>query len=112
MKKLIERLMSDGGEPEGAMMDLASDLVHPGCNAGRMPKSVECQLVLKSGYAAAGVLTTTPEDTLRLLSPAKKPDGSTIIADHYFDYDDVLTIVIGRDMPASAAPHSGLIIGH
>lgn len=108
MKKLITRLFAQAAPVDSPVVTQIGH--HPN---GMLPGALECQLVLKGGYAAAGVLTSTPEDTLRLLSPANKPDGSTIIADHYFDYDDVLTIVVGRDIP-SAIVHpkrSGLILG-
>jgi hypothetical protein len=73
--------------------------------------------VLKSGYAVAGVLTMTPEETLRLVAVAQKPDKSMIMADHYFDYDDVLTIVLGREMPKQLVQpvrngNSPIILGH
>lgn len=114
MKTLITRLFNEATILTGNPMVDAVRGTLPG-NAD--PRFLECQLVLKNGYAVAGIMTTTPEDTLRLVSPAKKPDNSMIMADHYFDYDDVMTIVIGRDLPRTAGhPSNGnrspIILGH
>jgi hypothetical protein len=63
MKKLITRLFA-----EATLLDdnHLAKAVRDTLPANAMPSFLECQLVLKSGYATAGILTTTPEDTLRL----------------------------------------------
>lgn len=108
MKNLIDRLLR---ESRDAMT--AAAVPHPLMPHGALNGFLECQLVLKGGYAVAGVLTTTAEGTLRMLAPAQKSNGDTLMADHYFDYDDVLTIVIGRDLPVATHPRpvSSIILG-
>lgn len=91
MKNLIDRLMRE--VINEALFNAAPTDVE------MTPPRIECQIVLKGGYAMAGVLTTTPEDTLRLLAPGKKAGGGEVMVDHYFAYDDVLTIAIGREIP-------------
>lgn len=116
MRRLITNLLEEARKHElhgdNPLVRAALDGM-PRHHVEARPAFLECQLVLRSGYAVAGVLTTTAEDTLRLLAPAKKPDGGAIMADHYFDYDDVLTIVIGRDLPSVTQPRStsSLILG-
>ena len=78
---------------------------------------LECQLVLKSGYAAAGVLTVTSEDMLRLASIAQTAEKKVVMVDQYFAYDDVETISLGRELAlASVTPirngGSSIILGH
>lgn len=89
MKTLINRLLQEATSLESSIPATIRDA----------SLFLECQVVLKGGYAMAGVLTTTPEDTLRLLAPGKKAGGGEVMIDHYFDYDDVLTIAIGREIP-------------
>lgn len=97
MKKLIDHLLCESAPLHGNALAQTIWESIPG-NLPR-PMLLECQIVLKGGYAMAGVLTTTPEDTLRLLAPGKKAGGGEVMVDHYFDYDDVLTIAIGREIP-------------
>jgi hypothetical protein len=115
MKTLITRLLDEA--TMGSDGEAVAKMIRDAMPANVMVKCMECQVVLKSGYAVAGVLATTPEGTLRLLAPAKKSDNSTIIAEHFFDYDDVMTIVVGREMPQSIAQPSRnngrtIIMGH
>jgi hypothetical protein len=110
MKTLIDRLFSESKEINNPIVsELRKELP-----ANAQPRFLECQLVLRSGYAAAGVLTTTPEDTLRLSSIAQTPDKKMILADQYFAYEDVETIVTGRPLElASVTPiRSPIIMGH
>lgn len=67
-----------------------------------LPSMLECQLVLAGGLQLAGILTTTPENALRLMTPAKRGDNVLVMVDYYFDYSDVLTIAIQREMPQAA----------
>jgi hypothetical protein len=114
MKMLIIRLFSDAESKEinnPLVAELRKELP-----ANAKPSLLECQLVLKSGYAAAGVLTTTNEDTLRLASIAQTPDKKVMMVDQYFSYDDVETIATGRPLEiASVTPirnGSPIILGH
>lgn len=118
MRRLIDNLLCASRTYDNNDQPVYGDsplikAVLDGMPTNARPAFLECQLVLKGGYAVAGVLTTTAEDTLRLLAPAKKQGGGAIMADHYFDYDDVLTIVIGRDLPGVTQPRasSSLILG-
>ena len=115
MKNLIARLFRDAkpldrnpiidalrAEPDGAARPL-----------------VECQIVLRGGYMAAGVLTTTNEGVLRHVTVGKKQDNSVVIADHYFEYEELATLVVGRELPPelSRAVRGGnngspIILGH
>lgn len=112
MKNLIDRLFSESKEINNPLVvELRKELP-----ANAQPRFLECQLVLKSGYAAAGVLTTTPEDALRLASIAQTADKKVLMVDQYFSYEDVETIALGRPMEiASVTPirnGSPIILGH
>jgi hypothetical protein len=113
MKQLIARLFAEAEQLDNPL----TKAIREKLPANAKPVFLDCQLVLRSGYAAAGVLTTTPEDTLRLASIAQKPDKTVVMADHYFDYDDVATIVIGREMSSQLVQpvrngNSPIILGH
>lgn len=103
MKKLITRLFDESKTIDNPLIkELRAELPE---NA--KPRFLECQLVLRSGYAAAGVLTTTgdhEDGMLRLSSIAQTPDKKMFMADQYFTYDDVQTIVLGRPL-AIASVH-------
>lgn len=116
MRKLITRLFDEA--PQLDEHNPLIQAVRSKLPENARPVFLECQVVLKFGYSVGGVLTRTSEDTLRLVSPAKRPDNSVVMADHYFAYEDVLTIIVGRDMPRSSviqpSPRNGsspLIIG-
>jgi len=81
---------------------------------GAMAGSVECQLMLRSGQALAGVLTTTPEGTLMLVAVGKNQDGRAVLVNFYFDHEDVMAIGVGREMPSQLTqPRNGspIILG-
>jgi hypothetical protein len=110
MKSLIARLFRDSKEINNPIVvELRKE--QPANNT-----FLECQLVLKSGYAAAGILTTTSEDMLRLASIAQTADKKMILADQYFAYEDLEAIVLGRPLElASVTPirnGSPIILGH
>lgn len=92
MKNLITRLFADA-ENATAKDPLTQSL------RTAMVSSMECQLMLKSGYALAGVLTTTPEGALQLVAVASDPGGEKVLVDYYFAYEDVMTIVVARVSP-------------
>jgi len=113
MRKLITRLFAEAPQLDNPLTKALREQLP----ANAKPVFLDCQLVLKGGYAAAGVLTTTPEDTLRLASIAQKADKTVIMADHYFDYDDVATIVLGREISTPLVQpirngNSPIILGH
>jgi len=112
MKNLITRLLSESKEINNPIIaELRKELP---ANAPQ-PLFLECQLVLKSGYAAAGILTTS-DDMLRLASIAQTADKKMILADQYFAYEDLEAIVLGRPLElASVTPirnGSPIILGH
>jgi hypothetical protein len=116
MKKMITRLFDEAAALENNQLVDALRAVMP---ANAQPVFLECQLVLKSGYSVAGVLTRVGDpEVLRLVSPAQKQDKTMIMADHYFDYSEVLTIVIGRELPKQLVQPVGrsnggsIILGH
>jgi len=113
MKKMITRLFEESVVQNDHPLVKA---VMDGLPANAQPRFLECQVVLKTGYAVAGVLIQVGDpEVLRLVSPAQKPDKTMIMADHYFDYDDVLTIVLGRDMPKQLVQpvrNGSIILGH
>ena len=47
---------------------------------------------------------------LRLVAVAKRNDGAVVMADHYFREEDVVTIVVGRELPRAEKP--SIILGH
>lgn len=112
MELLLARLFAEATPLDNPLVKAACE----GLPANATPSFLECQLVLRSGYAAAGVLTRTPEGTLRLMTIAKKADNTILMADHYFAHADVLTVVLGREMPRSLLQqvHAGkpIILGH
>ena len=65
---------------------------------------LECQVVLKGGYATAGVLTYALHGIgeglmLQLVAIAQTPDKKIMLAEHFFSSDEVATIVVGKPMP-------------
>lgn len=108
MKKLITRLFAEAPEPkESAAKNLIEALKASGATSGFL----ECQLTLKGGLGLAGILTITPELTLRMISMGKNSSNAQVMVESYFDYDDVLTVMIGREIPrATNANRSPLII--
>lgn len=112
METLIDRLFATAKEISNPLVtELRKELP-----SNAQPRFLECQLVLKSGYAAAGVLTTTAEGVLRLASIAQTADKKVVMVDQYFTYEDVETISLGREIAlASVTPirNGGpIILGH
>lgn len=80
--------------------------------------ALDCMIVLRGSIPPlAGVLSTTPEGGLRLASPTEIEDPEApaplhprapkatkkVIAEQFFDYSDVVAIVVQRDVKASAS---------
>lgn len=81
-------------------------------------RAFTAQIQFRSGYAIQGVVTTeptadefrAPRETLRMACPSLVPDpkfpnnrqmAKKIIAEHYFDYEDVESVIVVRDVDAS-----------
>lgn len=92
---------------------------HSPANHATDAPALECQVVLKSGYQMQGILSHTGErmnpelsfvheavletGVLRMAVPALQPDpqyprnealAKKIVAEHYFDYDDVECVIL------------------
>jgi len=102
---LIEMLFESAPHLDNDITKTVLAAAPHGCEHGCEPSFLECQLVFKGGYTVSGVLTDAPVaetgcHTLRMLTPAKRAeDNKLIMADHYFVAEDVLTIVVARDLP-------------
>lgn len=77
---------------------------------------IAAQVVLRSGYGTAGVLTVEDDGILRMVQPglAKNPVAQTappipIMANHYFWFTDVETIVI-VSMPKKQPEKSRIVM--
>ena len=99
IEQTIRRLIDNAPEIDNPIVThLKSEVA-----ANAMRRYLECQVVLKSGYSMAGVLTYaadgTAGETLQLVAVAQTPDKRVMLAEHFFTYDDVATIVVGRPLP-------------
>lgn len=82
MRRMIDRLFAEAPRLAGA------DSQAP---------ALECSIVLRAGASMMGALSTTPEGTLRLLSP-NEMKGKQVMVEHFFDYGEVADIAIIRDV--------------
>ena len=95
MNKLLATLLAYAPEIDNPVVkSLRADAP---TNATR--RYLDCQVVLKSGYQMAGVLTTHDEDMFVLGAIAQTPDKRVLVAYHYFTANDVETVVVGKDLP-------------
>lgn len=74
---------------------------------GQAP-ALECAIMLTSGATMQGVLSRTPEGTLRMMSPIEVKDPrsgrpKSAFAEQFFMIDDVITIALQRDIAADAS---------
>lgn len=97
MKTTIDQLIRDAKPIDNPIVKMLREEVPANAQRGYL----DCQLVLKGGYAMAGILThwKHSDDVLQLVSVAKTPDGKIVLADHYFAHDEVQAIVFGRELP-------------
>ena len=110
MRAMIDRLFLETPHPDGLRSSpLWGMLNEPWRTTGRRIPALDCQLMMRSGYTAVGILTDTQEGALRLICLANAND-SPIIADHYFSYDDVMAVVLARDIPKPE--RSSIITAH
>lgn len=98
MKTTIDRLLREAKPIDNPIVKMLREEVPANATRGYL----DCQLILKGGYAMAGILTyakDTAGDVLQLVSVAKTPDGKIVLADHYFAHDEVQAVVFGRELP-------------
>ena len=96
MKKTIQHLLSHAPQIDNVIVKMMRDDMP----ANALRRYLECQVVLKSGYAMAGILTTDDDQgTLRMCSIAKDQQGKVLIADQRFTADDVQVVIVGRELP-------------
>lgn len=94
MNKLLAALLANAPEIDNPVVkSLRAD-----APTDETRRYLDCQVVLKSGYQMAGVLTTHG-DMFVLGAIAQTPDKRVLVAYHYFTADDVETVVVGKDLP-------------
>ena len=96
MERVIGRLFAEAPKLEDASGKAAAR------QALALPQAM---VVLKCGMSLQGAMSTTPEGTLRVMTPSK--DGDTarpIMVEQFFDYSDVSMIAVPREMPKIAGP--------
>lgn len=94
MNKLLLALLANAPEIDNPVVKALRSEV----DASSTRRYLDCQVVLKSGYQMAGVLTTH-DDVYVLGAIAQTPDKRVLVAYHYFTANDVETVVVGRDLP-------------
>lgn len=89
--RLIDRLFREAPKLEDASGKPVS---------GQSPALPDVQITFKSGQRMPGVLSITPEGTLRLGTPARDPDTSQpILVESFFDISDIEMLSLPRKMP-------------
>jgi hypothetical protein len=113
IKQTIERLLSEQDVNALAENPIvkATKLRYPELQPAPF---LECQLILKGGYAMAGVLTAFQGGSLLMVAVAKTPDGKVMLAEHYFGDSEVQAIVVGREMPEQLVRPvaRSIVLGH
>ncbi len=74
---------------------------------GQAP-AIECGVMFVGGAQFLGVLSETPEGGLRMLTQARDQGGVVVMAEQFFDYGDVMVIMIKREVKLESP--SSLII--
>ena len=101
MYKTLERLFA-----EAPKLEDGSGKPVPG-----QAPALQCVIILRSGGNTEGVLSTTAEGALRMMSPLPYVPGqgarSTAMMEQFFDYEDVMVVAIKREV--QAAPGSRLV---
>lgn len=88
--------------------------------SGQSPALPDCMIVLRNGPPMQGVLSTTPEGGLRMMSAAAKPvlDPSgqprpgmvtPIMVEQFFDISDVVNVTVLREDLARAAQQPKIV---
>lgn len=96
MKQLIGRLFE-----EAPKMTDASGKAMP----GQSPAMPDVILTLKCGQQLSGALSTTPEGTLRMMTPNEiqtQHGNKKVMVEQFFDYADVAMIAVLREHPQIA----------
>lgn len=96
MEVLIERLFAEAPKLEGS----------DGKPVEGQAPALQCHIMLRPGHTLQGALSITKEGMLRMLTPTEIPDPQTrrtktVLAEQFFDYDDVVAIVLERDVKMS-----------
>lgn len=115
IENVVRKLIDNAPEIDNPLVAHLKSQVAP--NAQR--KYLECQVVLKGGYAMAGVLTYAPDaagEILQLASVGQTAEKKLVLAEHYFSFDEISTICVGRPMPENIVKpvrNGGpIILGH
>lgn len=82
MEALLERLFRE------------AEADRPG-HAGQAP-ALECFVMLVTASGLEGVLSTTPEGTLKMLSHSKDEENRPILIEHFFPYETVVSVSLRR----------------
>lgn len=99
MKAILNRLFSEAPKLTDAL---------GGPVDGQSP-AIECFVMLGGGNGAQGVdgvLSTTPEGALRMLSRGKDETGRPILIEHFFPYESVISVSIRREMTPVSRIHT------
>lgn len=97
MRILITRLLAEAP----AMLENMPGFIQ---DDAKQKPAITCQVVLKSGFQAQGALSTTPEGTLRMASPAKSTQHGPpdMLVENFFDYADVEAIILPRKVEVAS----------
>lgn len=87
---LVARLLAESPTP---LTDAAGD---PLPIPGQAP-ALECMVMFHSGQVLRGALSTTPEGTLRLLSPGNEA-GRPVLVEQFVPYSAVASVAVVREM--------------
>jgi hypothetical protein len=80
IKRQILRLLSEAPTPEG------------------QTPALECAIMLPCGQTIVGSLSITPDDVLRMMSPAADGKGNPGLIEQFFEYSQVAVIAIQRSI--------------
>ncbi len=98
MRSLIARLFREGPK----MTDASGKE-----DASQAP-ALACMIVLRASVPPfEGILSTTPEGTLRLMSTITV-QSKPVLVEQFFTYEDVVSIVLQRVVKTSAGSGAGL----
>jgi hypothetical protein len=76
------------------------------------PPALECQIALTRGYNAMGTLSPTELGTLTFVAIGQPQGGGrAVMAQHYFDWEDLLMVIVMKEPPGVAGIGSRIITG-
>jgi len=105
MLEMVEQAKADPYHKSGPMKRLLMRMFKEAATvASTDTPALECQAVVRHMGPLTGSLSTTPEGTLRMLVPThpEGPKGPTVLAECFFDYDDLVSVVMQRDVKLEA----------